>query len=176
MIPIYTSKNIKHKVQLILLSYGTNDVYEICEQLNIIITENNLGQAEGLLQHLKEENRYIIHTNEKLTHQTIQKFIVAHELGHYFLHKNLNAFKVANCSAVLKDKLEHQANIFASELLLPDKLLKEHLFEIQNLTIHQLASFFNLPTHVIQHKHSQLKLLSRNRMETGINHVCEISI
>ncbi|AZV49375.1 ImmA/IrrE family metallo-endopeptidase [Bacillus halotolerans] len=155
MIPIYTSKNIKHKVQSILLSYGTNDVYEICEQLNIIITKNNLGQAEGLLQHLKEEKRYIIHTNENLTHQT---FIVAHELGLYFLHKNLNTFKMANCSVVLKDKLEHQANIFASELLLPDKLLKEHLFEIQNLTINQLASFFNLPTHVIQHKHSQLKI------------------
>ncbi|MBV7321162.1 ImmA/IrrE family metallo-endopeptidase [Bacillus halotolerans] len=155
MIPIYTSKNIKHKVQSILLSYGTNDVYEICEQLNIIITKNNLEQAEGLLQHLKEEKRYIIHTNENLTHQT---FIVAHELGHYFLHKNLNTFKMANCSVVLKDKLEHQANIFASELLLPDKLLKEHLFEIQNLTINQLASFFNLPTHVIQHKHSQLKI------------------
>ncbi|WOC56951.1 ImmA/IrrE family metallo-endopeptidase [Bacillus halotolerans] len=130
-------------------------MYEICEQLNIIITKNNLGQAEGLLQHLKEEKRYIIHTNENLTHQT---FIVAHELGHYFLHKNLNTFKMANCSVVLKDKLEHQANIFASELLLPDKLLKEHLFEIQNLTINQLASFFNLPTHVIQHKHSQLKI------------------
>ncbi|MEC1900705.1 ImmA/IrrE family metallo-endopeptidase [Bacillus atrophaeus] len=173
MITIYTSKSIKHKVQSIILSYGTNNVYEICEQLNIIITKNNLGRAEGLLQHHKEENRYIIHVNENLKHQT---FITAHELGHYFLHKNLNAFKISNCSALLKDKLEDQANIFASEMLLPDKLLKEHLFEIQKFTIHQLASFFNIPTHAIQHKYSQMKLLSRNRMESGINHVCEITI
>ncbi|MBD5024233.1 metallopeptidase ImmA, partial [Xanthomonas citri pv. citri] len=78
----------------------------------------------GLLQHDKATDQYLIHINENLQHQ---QFVIAHELGHYFLHKRLNTFKVVNCSKVLKDKLEHQASLFASELILTDKMLNEAL-------------------------------------------------
>ncbi|MFP3398794.1 ImmA/IrrE family metallo-endopeptidase, partial [Brevibacterium sp. SIMBA_078] len=74
----------------------------------------------GFLQFYEEENHYLIHVNEKFNYE---KLVIAHELGHFFLHKNVNTFKLANCSSVLENKLEHQADVFASEILLTDEML-----------------------------------------------------
>ncbi|RHJ07003.1 metallopeptidase ImmA [Bacillus sonorensis] len=152
MIPIYTSKGIKHKVQSVIKTHGTNNVYEICDIQNIYILKNDLGQANGLLQHDKATDQYLIHINENLQHQ---QFVIAHELGHYFLHKRLNIFKVVNCSKVLKDKLELQASLFASELILTDKMLNEALPYIQGFNKEQIAAYFNVPSFVTDYKLSQ---------------------
>ncbi|MCY7929789.1 ImmA/IrrE family metallo-endopeptidase [Bacillus inaquosorum] len=146
MIIIYTSKSIKHRTQSVINKYGTNDVYEICELLNIYILKNNLGQAKGFLQFDKPTNQYLIHINENLNNE---QFVIAHELGHYFLHKNLNTFKIQKCSSVLKDKLEHQANLFAAELLLTDKMIRDALPIIREFNQEQMASYFKVPLSVV---------------------------
>ena len=47
----------------------------------------------------------------------------AHELGHYFLHKGINAFACSRFSgSYIKNKSERQAYIFATELLIPDNV------------------------------------------------------
>ncbi|MFB4185414.1 ImmA/IrrE family metallo-endopeptidase [Bacillus velezensis] len=154
MITIYTSRRIKHKSLAVIKEYGTNDVYQICESLGIYILKNKLGQANGFLQFDKPTNQYLIHINENLKNE---HFVIAHELGHYFLHKNLNTFKILNCSSVLKDKLEHQANLFAAELILTDKMIFEALPFIEGFTIEQIAFYFKVPSFVILHKIEQLK-------------------
>ncbi|MFP3421552.1 ImmA/IrrE family metallo-endopeptidase [Bacillus sp. SIMBA_161] len=160
MIFIYTTKNIKHKAESVIESFKTNDIYEICKKLKIIITKSNLGRVRGFLQFYEEENHYLIHVNEKFNYE---KLVIAHELGHFFLHKNVNTFKLANCSSVLENKLEHQADVFASEILLTDEMLTNALPEIENMTHIQIASFFQLPLFVIEYKVEQLRLLSRTR-------------
>lgn len=75
MITIYTSKGIKHKVQSVIKTHGTNNVYEICDIQKIYILKNDLGQANGLLQHDKATDQYLIHINENLQHQ---QFVIAH--------------------------------------------------------------------------------------------------
>ncbi|ATH94137.1 peptidase [Bacillus glycinifermentans] len=157
MILIYTSKNIKHKAEKVIQENGTNDVYEICERLKIIILKENLGCVHGFLQYYKEENEYIIHVNKKSNYPQI---IIAHELGHFFLHKNLNTFQMENCSLFLESKLEQQANIFASEILVTDKMLIDEMPRIQSWTYKQIASFFKVPLFVIEHKVSQLNLIT----------------
>ncbi|HWO74305.1 ImmA/IrrE family metallo-endopeptidase [Bacillus licheniformis] len=157
MILIYTSKNIKHKAENVVRELGTNNVYEICDSLQIIILKENLGCVHGFLQYYKEENEYIIHVNKKSNHPQI---IIAHELGHFFLHKKLNTFQMEKCSLFLEAKLEHQANIFAAEILLTDKMLMDEMPRIQNWTHRQIASFFKVPLFVIEHKVSQLNLSS----------------
>ena len=56
-----------------------------------------------------------------------QNFTLAHELGHWFLHKGVS---ISDDDHVLysSDKVEKEANEFASELLYPDELLMKDFF------------------------------------------------
>ncbi|CAF1832590.1 ImmA/IrrE family metallo-endopeptidase [Bacillus subtilis] len=157
MILIYTSKNIKHKAERVIQEHGTNDVCEICDNLNISILKSNLGRIKGFLQYYKKHHHYLIQVNQKYHNA---KIIIAHELGHYFLHKNLNTFKMENCSLVLGEKLEHQANIFATELLLPDYVLANETTQLQNWSLDQIASFFQIPLFIVEHKIKHMNLLT----------------
>lgn len=159
---IYTNKFIKHKVQQIVKSHETNDPFIICKKFNISILYSSLGKVDGFLQYYEEEDHYLIHVNNSCKNKS---YIIAHETGHYFLHKNLNAFKLSNCSVLLKDKLEQQANIFATELILTDKMLLDALPIIRNLTKENVASYFKVPLFVAEQKIS----LFRNTTEHIIN-------
>ncbi|MEK5496037.1 ImmA/IrrE family metallo-endopeptidase [Bacillus sp. FSL M8-0077] len=141
-------------------------MYTICEQLNISILTHPLGNANGFLQYYKEQDVYLIHINNDLEEKD---FIIAHELGHYFLHKTLNTFRISNCSTALEDKLEHQADIFATELLLTDEMVMNAYPQIQNWSLEQAATFYKLPITAIQYKYSQMQLLSKKRTENRSN-------
>ncbi|UWJ03352.1 ImmA/IrrE family metallo-endopeptidase [Bacillus subtilis] len=115
---------------------------------------SNLGKVNGFLQYYEEEDHYLIHVNISRKNKF---YIIAHEIGHYFLHKNLNTFKLSNCSVILKDKLEQQANIFATELILTDKMLLDALPIIGDLTEENVASYFKVPLFVAEQKISQFR-------------------
>jgi Zn-dependent peptidase ImmA (M78 family) len=74
----------------------------------------------------------------KSHHPNRQRFTIAHELGHYFLHEGHNvhldegraAFTVNlrnSESSKGEDNDEREANLFAAELLMPAKFLREDL-------------------------------------------------
>ncbi len=69
-----------------------------------------------------------------------RKFVIAHELGHYFLHNNetiqicsgiINAFN----RHLLISESESEANAFAAEILLPSQFVKELLPPKQSVTL-----------------------------------------
>lgn len=73
-------------------------------------------------------------------HPNRQRFTIAHELGHVVLHrakleatvlidKGRNFIPRDSISAEGIDLLEMQANAFASELLMPDRLVRQVLAE-----------------------------------------------
>ncbi|MGE9755244.1 ImmA/IrrE family metallo-endopeptidase [Bacillus inaquosorum] len=133
-----------HEIKIDWAELKRSEIYnhEICDNLNITILKSNLGRIKGFLQYYKKQHHYLIQVNQKC--QKFTKIIIAHELGHYFLYKNLITFKMENCSLVLGEKLEHQANIFATELLLPDHVLYQESPRIQGWTSHENS--FILPT------------------------------
>jgi len=64
------------------------------------------------------------------TRQSSQRrlFTVAHELGHYFLHRQLqNQFTCNNSSAACSTTLEREANAFAAELLMPAHQIHQYV-------------------------------------------------
>ncbi|AMQ72492.1 hypothetical protein BAMY6614_03685 [Bacillus amyloliquefaciens UMAF6614] len=151
---------MKHKAESVIHDHGTNDVYKICDDLKIIILDGNLGRINGFLQYYKKEDKYLIHVNKNSVYP---KIIVAHELGHYFLHKCLNTFQMENCSLILENKLEYQADIFASELLLPDYILSKELITYHNQSLIQIASAVKLPLSIVKVKFKQMNLLSTEK-------------
>jgi Zn-dependent peptidase ImmA (M78 family) len=83
------------------------------------------------------DGKPIIGVNSK-HHPNRQRFTIAHELGHIVLHrshletainKSRNFIPRDPTSAEGTDPLEIQANAFASELLLPAKLVRQALSE-----------------------------------------------
>lgn len=61
-----------------------------------------------------------------------QNFTLAHEFGHWFLHKGISISDDDSVLGYSSDKIEQEANEFAGELLYPEELLvKDHFFAIQ---------------------------------------------
>jgi len=62
-----------------------------------------------------------------------QNFTLAHELGHWFLHKGVSVSDDDSVLGYSGDEVEKEANDFASELLYPELLLvKDYFYAIQN--------------------------------------------
>lgn len=93
----------------------------------------HLDNADGKI--IRGRKRTIIKVNSSLLYPSRIRFTVAHELGHYFLHeklevhtdnsRTLNWFNVEN--QMQRGIQEFEANDFASELLMPEKVFREFI-------------------------------------------------
>lgn len=126
----------------VIEEYSTNNPFEIAEKLNIVILYHELPDK---LKGYRIDNLVIL--NKKLTYKE-KKWVLAHELGHYFIHDYIS---IGNCfknELLIKEKYERQADIFASELLLTDI----DKYCIEGLTDKQIASMLNVPLKLVKYK------------------------
>ncbi|MCL2874272.1 MAG: ImmA/IrrE family metallo-endopeptidase [Defluviitaleaceae bacterium] len=109
------------------------DLEKICEEYGIKIIYENLEPLEkehkgekisGVMLISDKNNKFIVVNQNDV--DTRQRFTIAHELGHYFLH--MNGHEDKNRSIVSfrgrSNKMEREANIFAAELLMPAEEVK----------------------------------------------------
>ena len=100
--------------------------------MNVILVYYPLEGVHGFYQYFQRNN--IIYLDERLS-ENEQRFVLAHELGHMFLHKKANAIFMDTRTQFNTDKFELEANTFAIDLLLPDSLLEEY----KEFTIEQIS-------------------------------------
>lgn len=126
---------IKEKVNELKRRYGTNDPFALCNELGIWFYIVPLGNVEGHYTYIKRKKVFFI--NENLN-KVQRNFCCAHELGHAILHAKSNVYFNNSKTYLLQSKLERDADLFASELLLDDNLLESYqgysLETISNLT------------------------------------------
>ena len=123
--------DIKGTVNKLIKNNNTNNPFLICEALDIVVKYENLGSILGYCD---------THFNSNALEE-IHRFICAHELGHAILHPKINTPFLRNNTLFSVDKIERQANTFAVELLLPDKLLQEH----EDINFYSLAKCHGIP-------------------------------
>lgn len=76
---------------------------------------------------VREGNSAIITVNSEITYEGQKRFVIAHELGHFFLHpktrqvESVNQEQAGNWSD-RQEIEEYEANIFAAELLMPSAI------------------------------------------------------
>lgn len=103
-----------------------------------------------------------------LHHPHRQRFTIAHELGHYMLHRNLlsnevhvdKQFKILmrnSKSSTGTDAMEVEANKFAAELLLPEFLIEDVLahstFDIDDRApLDELAKNFRVSKEMLEYR------------------------
>lgn len=130
--------DIKGTVNKLIKNNNTNNPFLICEALDIVVKYENLGSILGYCDtHFRMRT---IHINSNALEE-IHRFICAHKLGHAILHPKINTPFLRNNTLFSVDKIERQANTFAVELLLPDKLLQEH----EDINFYSLAKCHGIP-------------------------------
>lgn len=130
------------------------DLEMIAEAHNIQIRRQVLEDAvSGML--VVKDTYAIIGINEG-HHPNRQRFTIAHELGHFFLHRNNERVFVDGKPIFYRDQVssegsqiqEIEANAFAAELLMPASALKAQLSDrrlnlflnpVDDLTVQRLA-------------------------------------
>lgn len=123
---------IKRRVSQLVRKYQTRDPFEMIKGMNVILVHYPLEGVRGFYQYFQRNN--IIYLDERLS-ETEQRFVLAHELGHMFLHKKANAIFMDTRTQFNTDKFELEANLFAMKLLLPDSFLDEY----RDFTIDQIS-------------------------------------
>lgn len=136
---------IKKEVTKLVKKYKSRNPFEIAQNENIIIILEELGSINGYYN--KFARQKFIHININLSEE-MQFVTCAHELGHSKLHPNANTPFFRNNTFYSINKLERQANYFASELLIDtDRSIYEY-------TIDQLARYYNIPIELVKIKYN----------------------
>lgn len=122
---------VKDIVNKYVRKYDTRNPFELAKKMNIEVQFGNPGCA-GCYMYLKK-HRYIFLDQTLDKSELLQ--VMAHELGHAILHSKQNCYFIRNKTFLLNSKIEKEANSFAAELLIDDKLIMEH----RDFTIEQFA-------------------------------------
>ena len=113
---------IQNVANKLIKKFDTRDPFQLCQAIGVEVFYADLGSLKGMYKYLKK-NRFAV-INENLDPFT-KTLVCAHELGHDILHQNL-ARKVCLQEFILydmKSRPEYEANLFASEILLPDDII-----------------------------------------------------
>lgn len=111
------------------------DVESIALSEGVLIRKEELEDTvSGML--VIKDNQAVIGVNST-HHPNRQRFTIAHEFGHYLLHRNLASVFFDESLVFFRDKeastgnkyQEIEANTFAAELLMPESVLKERIIE-----------------------------------------------
>ncbi len=130
------------------------DVVKIANSNDIKVYEGDLNKKiSGAIRYKKEENKFEILVN-KNDIKSRQRFTVAHELGHYFLHQNFLKSEeihvdimyrsINNDKANIEDlrRKEKEVDYFAGALLMNRTLLEK--MHKENNSIKELAEIFDV--------------------------------
>lgn len=120
----------------LITKFDTRDPFELCKAIGVEVFYADLGNLKGMYKYLKK-NRFVV-INEKLDVYT-RTLVCAHELGHDILHQDL-AKKICLQEFMLYDmrsRPESEANLFASEILLPDE--KIFALALEGYDVEQIA-------------------------------------
>lgn len=143
---------IKDIVNGLVEMYGTRDVYELLDNLEVTLIRKKLFKNEKGSFYRDIFGNEIIFISDDLSDEE-EKIVIAHELGHLILHTHLSTSYYTENQLFNKNKLEFEANKFAAELLISDDI-NIHEYE----TIHQLACCLGVSEELVKLKFKEVMI------------------
>lgn len=135
---------------------GTRNPEEICEAYHIEILQKDLKRRIKAYYFYQSRIHNIV-LDENIV-DIVRRILIAHELGHFSLHKQVAMMKGFQEMEILEKRdsepLETEANLFAAELLLPDEDVLECLHDY---TFFETAKMLNVPHALLDFKFSILQ-------------------
>ena len=142
-------ESIEHKTMRLIRYYermtGSRDPVTIANHAGIRIATVPLGEILGNYM-LINRKRWIFVNDSIPEDNPMFKVIVAHELGHAFLHRKENCAFIKNKTLISCSGIEREANRFAATLLITDELLEEY----RNCTESQFCDCTGYPKELIE--------------------------
>lgn len=139
---------IKNIVQDLIKKHQTNDPFVIAREKNIQVIQRDLHKDIYGFYRCVRRNKFIfINTN---LNESQKIYTCGHEIGHSTCHSDVNTPFMRSNTYFSIDKIEHQANRFAVELLITDDLVHGYLAE--NMTIYDIASLHQIPVELVKLK------------------------
>jgi len=115
------------------------DLYRLVRDLGGQIAYSDDPEA----LHVERPDKFTINI-PNMTSSRRDRFTIAHELGHYFLHYRLQGKTgAAIFGRGERNKVETQANVFASALLMPAETFKQAFTEFEG-DVWALARYFDV--------------------------------
>lgn len=154
-------------------SKGYVDVFDIAEKLGLQVSEHDLGDNVSGVLYI-DKGKGVIGYNKKES-EVRRRFTVAHEIGHFLLHRLENEVFVDkkvfvplfrdDKSTTGEIKQEREANAFAAALLMPKERVVKELKNIEfdlgddkDDVISKLASNFKVSSQAMMYRISNLEL------------------
>lgn len=119
---------------------------EIANSQGLMVRESNINGSEGRI--LTKGDMGIITLNCDIGYQPKKNFILAHEIGHFILHKNIMpVFSDTNKTLsdwYKKGNHEKEANEFAAALLMPEQLFRKKIDnrKLELSLIEEISKYF----------------------------------
>jgi len=170
-------QDIERRAEKVLTESNTDtvpvDLHKIAEKHGIMISEapSKRDDISGLL--IKSKQKTFVGVNA-FHHSNRKRFTIAHELGHYFLHKNEDTFVDNNENLELvkfrdntapKTQEEREANCFAAALLMPSKSVTKHFCALTEVmgditeVIEKLSDKYEVSHDAMMYRLINLKLI-----------------
>lgn len=134
---------IQKEVDRLVKKHKTNNPFEIASGENILVLVEPLGSINGYYN--KFVRQKMIHINSDLSY-TKQLFTCGHELGHSVLHTNANTPFLRDNTFYSINKLEREANIFVSTLLIPKYIINTY----EGYTLEEIALREYIPIELLK--------------------------
>lgn len=141
----------------------------IAEQKGIKVQEADLGEGVSGAIVVKNGKAKIGYNPDEVSQR--QNFTIAHELGHFCLHKDKTEMFIDKSFYALRDersskgeyKLEREANAFAAALLMPRSLLLKEVektnFDLgDDSSLFKLANKFDVSTQAMSFRLANLNI------------------
>src|SRR5688572_22959592 len=152
---------------------GPVPVEDIAMDRGVLCLEAKLTGCLARL--VRKGKRGIIRTDAKIREEGRKRFAIAHELGHWFLHEAESQFFICTAEQMRDYKgspMEVEANLFASELLMPTGLFRPLARDVDPRLerVKLLAGIFNTSLtatamkFVDLNKHECILVLSANKV------------
>ena len=149
---------IVKQVNKVIRKYDETDPFRLAEAMGILVFYQSLGLKEGCCKgFFMVRNRIkAIIINSDLP-PIVQRIVLAHEIGHAVLHAKSGALAPFTDTTLFDagDFTEFEANVFASELLLPDEDVVEAMNE--DAYLQQIAAQLNVPWEMLDFKFRVMK-------------------
>lgn len=137
-IKIYNNDVIENLAEAVLSHIGYDnvcavDIVQVANKLGLNVYTKILEDSSGYIKiEGSEKNIYV----NELESSKRKRFTIAHEIGHFLLHRNLitneqGTVLYRSCTGFNRDMIEIQANRCAAALLMPKKLLLEKFRDLE---------------------------------------------
>ena len=148
--------NYNRKLLKLTKEKKKKNIMSLLEQSGVIIYEiDEIEKFDGV-SFITDKGFPVIIVNKNFSNDR-KRFTIAHELGHILLH-NENLYPISS----YRDK-EKEANIFASEFLMPEDEIKNSLRQLKMSDLGDLKSYWLTSMSSIIRRAKDLKCIDDNR-------------